>query len=133
MRLNICLDCMRDVRKTLVWFRFTQSTECTVYLCLGNCIPHVNTIAGMSPDGLPTRLHRCFHETHYTFFPKCHHTVALEFVHKSIYRAQYAFATLKKFVFCCLRTRSDGSYSRARSGISCGCPVIERQDQRILY
>ena len=115
--------------KTLVWFRFTQSMENTD-TCRNCNLPYVNTIAGMSwmRDSYP--LHRCFHETHYTL-KRCHHTNFVLNLN-SIYRAQYAFATLKKLVFLLPPHDLPRKLSSARTDISCGCPVREHQDQQIL-
>jgi len=43
-------------------------------------------------------LQRCFHETHNTY----HKIDFITFVSR-VYRAQYAFATLNKVLFCCTR------------------------------
>ena len=100
---------MRDVRKTLVWFRFTQSTDNLVPV-KELYIPYVNTIAGMSwmRDSYP--LHRCFHETHYTMKKISSHNKVLNLLF-CIYRAQYAFATLKNSVSLLPPHASRGSSS----------------------
>jgi len=76
-------------------------------------------------------LQRCFHETQNTY----HKIDSITFV-SSVYRAQYAFATLNKVLFCCTRKVSREKHFdfRLMPGISCGCPVvIERQDQQTLF
>lgn len=50
----------------------------------------------------------------------------------SIYRAQYAFATLKKLCFVVASARLPRKLSSARAGISYGCSLIEHLDQQKL-